>query len=160
MLFRSQKGAQTAHQKTFNKDKAANFKQWAMDSTELQGGKAAHAYTKIPQPHTIDNIIKDKPLDQRTPQHIAQAHANRWENIWNETHQAQYNPLPEINTEHLPTITTDNIRQAAKTFKWSTGLGTDQICPRHLEFLSESTLQCLANTSKYCQCGSDTWLIS
>ena len=44
--------------------------------------------------------------------------------------------LPPDLGEHLAPVSVEELDHAAKSFKWNTGLGSDQFHPRHIPFLS------------------------
>ena len=127
-----------------------SFRAWAKKATQ-NGGGAAHAYTKIPKGWQ-EAVVAGGAHPPRqgmpngvssNPQEVVDAELGKWCGTWNAT-DTPASPLPPwpVVERLLPSLESE-IREVGRTFKWRTGLGLDQLHPRHLTSVSDGCLYCL-----------------
>ena len=135
-----------AHQRT----KA--YRKWAKTATE-NGGGAAHAFTRVPtgwqeavvpggaHPSRHGMGIAGVSSD---PQKVVEVELRKWCEHWHASEEpaAVLPPWPIM--ERLTPALGLEIRKVGNSFKWRTGLGLDQLHPRHLAMVSDGCLRALA----------------
>ena len=129
-------------------ERARAFRQWAKMATE-RGGGAAHAFTRIPKGwkealvpggwHPTGGPNGSSAETQR----VVDAEIVKWQIPWAavDTPPEQLPPWP-IMERLVPSLDCE-IRKAACSYSWRTGLGLDQMHPKHLTLASSQCLYML-----------------
>lgn len=124
------------------------YRMWAQKATQ-NGGGAAHAFTKMPlgwqdvlvpggaHPSRIGMGCAGVSSD---PQEVVAVELEKWSGTWRAADEPA-DPLPPwpVMERLLPALEHE-IRQVSISFKWRTGLGLDQLHPRHLALVSDGCL--------------------
>ena len=142
------KEADTAEEK-HAADRRRSFSQWAKMASG-NGGGAAHAFCKVPREWKRELVPGGVHPGGRVgqssnPQEIADAELRKWQlGPWQakEMHAEQLPPWPVI--ARLQPILGEEVRKAAKSYSWRTGLSLEQMHPKHLSFLSDEALFAIA----------------
>ena len=129
------------------KDAKGRWIAWVREKVQ-EGGGSLHAFTRRAYNKAVVVHEAFGQLDA-TPGATLQREQSLWKQVWTKLEgQASapwkdWKPQPE---DALEPISPASIRVAAKTFKVHTALGVDQLHPRALLWLSDETLQGLAET--------------
>ena len=139
-------------EKAATQDRRKDYRAWAASATK-NGGGAAHAFTKIPT-GWVEAVVPVGAHPSRQgmgsegissdPQKVVAAELSKWCGTWQATDEPAAPLPPWPVTEQLTPVFGEQIRKVGTSFRWLTGLGLDQIHPRHLSLVSDGCLRTLA----------------
>ena len=132
-------------------DRSRSYREWAKKAT-ANGGGAAHAWTKIPTgwkeavaaggAHPNRKGLGPNGVTSE-PQKVVTAELSKWVGTWAASSEPADALPPWPGMERLVPALDHEIRKVSLTFKWRTGLGLDQLHPRHLAMVTDGCLYVL-----------------
>ena len=144
---RCRKGADAKEEEAAS-SRRKGFRDWARQAS-MAGGGAAHAFCKIPREWKAALVPGGTHPGGRVgqssnPQEVVTAELSKWANGPWKANQEDPTPLPPwpVMARLQPILGEE--RDAAKTYSWRTGLGLEQLHPKHLTLLSDRCLFVLA----------------
>ena len=125
--------------------RAASWTDWARRSA-LNGGRAAHAWTKVPTEWVPNTCKTVGGQTSAFPQDLADDQGNKFSELW----QGVATPVPKMlppleQRRFLPQPRPEDIRRACRQWSLATAVGTDGFRPRHFAWLCDEALQVLAD---------------
>ena len=127
------------------KARAKTFREWAQEATR-NGGGAAHRYTKILAGWKAAVVPGgDHPGGKgqglaTNPQKVVDTELTEWQATWGATPEPAGELPPWPIVQRMMPILEEETRKTLKTYKWRTGLGLDQLHPRHLGLCSDECI--------------------
>jgi hypothetical protein len=130
--------------------KARRWEQWATAAVKLQGGSAAHKWTRPPDIWTTQDsdeaAAHARHTDVFSQQHATQLRADPWAKLWQSTRGGDMPDLPapaDIDIDMLALPSADDIRRACAAYSPKKAVGPDGFHPRWLAFLPSSGIEVL-----------------
>ena len=143
------------------KERAKLFREWAKRATQ-KGGGAAHAFSRIPAGWRETLVpggvhpTGGPEGSSATTQRVVDVEICKWQVAWvaADTPPEDLPPWPIV--ERLLPSFEQEIRDVGRSYSWRTGLGLDQLHPKHLSLASNQCLHVLGYFFYCCEvCG--TW---